>query len=81
MGRTVHKAFDLRQEGDYREYQELEPNHIGQLLEQADAFVCAVRQYLEKYIFSNKLGWSGDYVPELSEEDNGNKSENDLQEG
>ncbi|MBU4582985.1 MAG: HEPN domain-containing protein [Proteobacteria bacterium] len=51
MGRTVHKAFDLRQRGDYREYQEIEPDQVGPLLEQADAFVRAVRQYLEKHIF------------------------------
>jgi len=51
MGRTVHKAFDLRQRGDYREYQEIEPGQVGPLLEQADAFIRNVRQYLEKHIF------------------------------
>ena len=51
MGRTVHKALDLRQRGDYREYQEIASDQVGPLLEQADAFVRAVRQYLEKHIF------------------------------
>jgi len=51
MGRTVHKAFNLRQRGDYPEYQEIEPDQVGPLLEQADSFVRAIRQYLEKHIF------------------------------
>jgi uncharacterized protein (UPF0332 family) len=51
MGRTIHKAFDLRQRGDYREYHQIEPDQVGPLLEQADAFVRAVHQYLEKHIF------------------------------
>ena len=29
----------------------MEPDQVGPLLEQADAFVRAVRQYLEKHLF------------------------------
>lgn len=46
LGRSLNKAFELRQRGDYREYFELEKVQVEPLLEDALEFVDAVRAYL-----------------------------------
>ena len=47
MGRSLNKAFELRQRGDYREYFELKKDQVEPLLDEADRFVAAVRKFLD----------------------------------
>ncbi|MDO9109035.1 MAG: HEPN domain-containing protein [Desulfatirhabdiaceae bacterium] len=47
MGRSLNKAFELRQRGDYREYFELKKDQVQPLLDEAAQFVAAVQKYLE----------------------------------
>lgn len=47
MSKALHKAFDLRQIGDYRELIELDPNQAKEILGSAGEFVQAVQNYLE----------------------------------
>ena len=47
MGRSLNKAFELRQRGDYREYFELQKDQVAPLLDEAAQFVAAVQEYLE----------------------------------
>lgn len=47
MGRSLNKAFELRQRGDYREYFELKKDQVEPLLDEAAQFVAAVQKYLE----------------------------------
>jgi uncharacterized protein (UPF0332 family) len=46
LGRSLNKAFELRQRGDYREYFELKKEQVEPLLKDAFEFVDAVRNYL-----------------------------------
>ena len=46
MGRSLNKAFELRQRGDYREYFELTRDQVEPLLDKAAEFVASVRTYL-----------------------------------
>ena len=46
MSRNLHRAFDLRQESDYRDLFPLNREKAEDLLEKADHFVAAVRAYL-----------------------------------
>ena len=48
MGRTLNKAFELRQRGDYREYFELTKDQVEPLLDEAATFVSTVRNYLNE---------------------------------
>ena len=50
MGRALNNAFELRQEGDYREYFELSKDQVEPLLDEAANFVAAVRTYLGKNV-------------------------------
>ncbi len=52
LGRLINKAFDLRQRGDYREYEELGYEQVRPFVEQSGIFVRAVKGYLEKNAFS-----------------------------
>jgi len=47
MGRSLNKAFELRQRGDYREYFELQKDQVAPLLDEAAQFVAAVQEYLD----------------------------------
>ena len=47
MGRSLNKAFELRQRGDYREYFELNKDQVEPLLDEAAQFVADVRKYLD----------------------------------
>lgn len=46
MSKALHKAFDLRQIGDYRELLELDQEQAGEVLHSADRFVEAVEALL-----------------------------------
>ncbi len=45
-GRSLNKAFELRQRGDYREYFELEHEQVAPFIADARAFIAAVKAYL-----------------------------------
>lgn len=48
MGRSLNKAFELRQRGDYREYFELTRDQVEPILTDATQFVISIRTYLDK---------------------------------
>jgi uncharacterized protein (UPF0332 family) len=52
LGRSINKAFDLRQRGDYREYVELTYEQVEPYIEKARVFVEKVKDYLEKVVFA-----------------------------
>jgi uncharacterized protein (UPF0332 family) len=47
MSKAIHKAFDLRQVGDYRELIVLDQEQAREVLHSADRFVASVGQYLK----------------------------------
>ena len=51
LGRSINKAFELRQSGDYREYAELTYEQVEPFIEKARVFVREIRDYLEKNVF------------------------------
>jgi len=48
MSQAMHKAFDLRQIGDYRELISLDREQAAETLREADHFVETVERYLRK---------------------------------
>ena len=52
LGRVINKAFDLRQRGDYREYEEMSYELVQPFVDQSRIFVQGVKDYLEKGAFS-----------------------------
>lgn len=48
MGRSLNKAFELRQRGDYREYFELSRDQVEPILTEAKHFIDSIRAYLDK---------------------------------
>jgi uncharacterized protein (UPF0332 family) len=46
MSKAIHKAFDLRQIGDYRELIELDQEQAEDVLHSAEQFLGAVEKYL-----------------------------------
>jgi len=48
MGRTLNKAFELRQREDYREYSHLTALEAADFIEKAEAFVREVNSYLKQ---------------------------------
>ncbi|MDZ4165490.1 MAG: HEPN domain-containing protein [Smithellaceae bacterium] len=50
LGRTLNRAFELRQRGDYREYFEVTKDQVDPLLDEAAQFIAAVRTYLEESV-------------------------------
>lgn len=48
LGRSISKAFELRQRGDYREYASLEYEQVGPFIGKAEAFIQEVKDYLGK---------------------------------
>ena len=52
LGRIINKAFDLRQRGDYREYEELSYDQVRPFVDQSRSFVQAVKDYLERDVFA-----------------------------
>ena len=51
MGRTINKAFELRQRADYREYAELAKETVEPFLGQAEEFMNTVEGHLEVHVF------------------------------
>lgn len=47
IGRSINKAFDLRQREDYREYSELTYEQVAPFIEDAAVFVNTVKEYLQ----------------------------------
>jgi uncharacterized protein (UPF0332 family) len=47
IGRSINKAFDLRQRGDYREHLDLTYEQVKPYITEANTFVQAVRDYLQ----------------------------------
>lgn len=60
LGRSLNKAFELRQRGDYREYFELTNDQVEPLLAEAASFVSAVRTYLEENVGLARQHQEGD---------------------
>ena len=56
LGRSVNRAFELRQRGDYRQYIELTYGQVEPFIEKASVFVQKVKEYLERNIFVKKKG-------------------------
>jgi len=48
LERSLNKAFELRQRGDFREYITLHYEQIDPFIGQAEAFLLAVKDYLRK---------------------------------
>jgi uncharacterized protein len=48
MGRSLNKAFELRQRGDYREYFELTGDQVEPILTEATEFIVTIRTHLDK---------------------------------
>jgi uncharacterized protein len=48
MGRSLNKAFELRQRGDYREYFELTREQVESLLTESTHFVRSIKTYLNQ---------------------------------
>ena len=47
LGRSINKAFELRQRGDYREYINLSYEQIEPFIGEAEVFIKAIKDYLE----------------------------------
>lgn len=52
LGRSINKAFELRQERDYREYVELSYEEVEPFIEKAKVFLQEIKDYLEKTHFN-----------------------------
>jgi uncharacterized protein len=52
MGRSLNKAFDLRQRGDYREYFVLTKDQVEPLLDEATHFVDSIKNYLDENVMN-----------------------------
>ena len=48
MSKAIHKVFDLRQMGDYREFFTLDKEQVQEVLDLADSFVEKAKDFLEK---------------------------------
>jgi uncharacterized protein (UPF0332 family) len=53
LGRSINKAFELRQSGDYREYVEITYEQVEPFIEKAKVFVQKVKDYLERNVFND----------------------------
>jgi uncharacterized protein (UPF0332 family) len=47
-GRSLNKAFELRQRGDYREYIEMTHEQVAPFISEAGSFIAAVKDHLAK---------------------------------
>lgn len=53
LGHSINKAFELRQEGDYREYVELTYEQVEPFIEKAKVFVKVIKDYLEGKVLNS----------------------------
>lgn len=51
LGASINKAFELRQESDYREFFELTYEEVEPFIHKARAFVKTVKEFIEKNCF------------------------------
>jgi len=51
LGRTLNKAFEMRQRADYREYVELTSERVRPFIKSGKEFVEALREFIEKKYF------------------------------
>jgi uncharacterized protein (UPF0332 family) len=51
MGRSINKAFELRQAGDYREYMLLTYDDVTPFIDKAKDFLERIRKHLEENTF------------------------------
>jgi uncharacterized protein (UPF0332 family) len=61
LGRSLNKAFELRQRGDYREYFVLTREQVEPLLDEAADFVAAVRTHLTENVGLGPPDQEGDF--------------------
>jgi len=47
MSKAIHKVFDLRQMGDYREFFTLNKEQVKEVLDLANSFVKTVKDFLK----------------------------------
>ena len=47
LGRSINKAFELRQRGDYREYINLSYEQVEPFISEAEVFIKAIKNYLK----------------------------------
>lgn len=47
LGRSINKAFELRQRGDYREYINLSYEQVEPFIGEAEVFIKAIKDYLK----------------------------------
>lgn len=52
IGRSINKAFELRQRGDYRENIELRYDQVEPFITEAEVFIKAVKNYLHQKTMS-----------------------------
>lgn len=48
-GRSLNKAFELRQRGDYREFMNLSSEQVKPFIEKAENFIKTVKEYLIRH--------------------------------
>lgn len=48
LGRSINKAFELRQRGDYRENIDLSYDQVEPFITEAEVFIKAVKDYLQQ---------------------------------
>ncbi|RNC69619.1 MAG: HEPN domain-containing protein [Desulfuromonadales bacterium] len=51
LGRSVNKAFELRQRGDYREYAELTRGQVEPFIGETEEFLTGIQCYLDEHVF------------------------------
>jgi len=47
--RSINRAFEMRQRGDYREYSELRYEQVAPIIEAAELFIIIVKRYLNLF--------------------------------
>lgn len=48
LGRSINRAFELRQRGDYRENIELSQEQVAPFIDKAEVFIKSVKDYLQR---------------------------------
>lgn len=54
IGKSINKAFELRQRGDYREYSNLTYQQVEPFIGETENFLKTVKEFLEKNYFGQK---------------------------
>jgi uncharacterized protein (UPF0332 family) len=48
LGKMLHEAFESRQEGDYKDYSQIDRKKASEILESADEFVKTIKEKLKE---------------------------------